>query len=404
MTSTPDRWSSWKRCSFRFLLLYFVLFATPGFLQATGIVAWMGGMVRPDHDFQSTVSTGSGDGIASYVRVLAALSLSVVLSLLWCALDRRRPNDRALSRWLAWGVRYYLAVMMLVYGFSKVLPVQFGTLGLSRLVQPYGDSSPMGLLWTFMAYSREYTFCAGLAEVLAGLMLLFLRTTTLGALLAMAVMSQVFLLNLCYDVPVKLFSLHLLLMGIGLAAGDLRRLADFFLRGRTTCAADRAPLFSSPRANRVFVALKAVAIVIGLAGATWFGVQLDNIERPHLYGIHDVETFEWNGEPRPPLLTDPIRWRSLVVDRLGCRVGRMDGSLERCTFEANADTGAVAFALPEKSARTAWTARRLSPLRVELAGALGDDTVRMILKERDLDEFLLVSRGFHWISPRPFNR
>jgi hypothetical protein len=39
---------------------------------------------------------------------------------------------------------------MLVYGFIKVFPTQFHLPGPGRLVQPYGDSSPMALLWTFM--------------------------------------------------------------------------------------------------------------------------------------------------------------------------------------------------------------------------------------------------------------
>jgi hypothetical protein len=41
----------------------------------------------------------------------------------------------------------------------------------------------MGILWTFMAASTGYTIFAGLAEAVAGLLLLFRRTSTLGALL-----------------------------------------------------------------------------------------------------------------------------------------------------------------------------------------------------------------------------
>ena len=42
----------------------------------------------------------------------------------------------------------------------------------------------------------------------------------LGALIAAVVMSQIVMLNFSYDVPVKLFSMHLLLQALVLAAPD----------------------------------------------------------------------------------------------------------------------------------------------------------------------------------------
>lgn len=57
----------------------------------------------------------------------------------------------------------------------------------------------MGLLWRFMAFSPTVQFLAGLAEVVAAVLLLFGRTAWLGALLAAIDMSVVFLLNLTFD-------------------------------------------------------------------------------------------------------------------------------------------------------------------------------------------------------------
>src|SRR4029079_8818976 len=102
-----------------------------------------------------------------------------------------------------------------------------------RLLEPYGESSPMGLLWTFMGYSLPYngfTVAAGVVRVF----LLFLRrTTTLGALIVSAVMVNVVMLNFCYDVPVKLFSSHLLVMAGILTIPDLRRLAGVLVFNRS---------------------------------------------------------------------------------------------------------------------------------------------------------------------------
>ena len=99
---------------------------------------------------------------------------------------------------------------MILYGASKVFMGQFGPPGFGRLLETYGDSSPMGLLWTFMGFSQGYTFFAGLAEMLGGVLMITRRTTLLGAMVSAGVLSNIVLLNFFYDVPVKQFSSHLL--------------------------------------------------------------------------------------------------------------------------------------------------------------------------------------------------
>jgi hypothetical protein len=62
----------------------------------------------------------------------------------------------------------------------------------------------------------------------AGFLLIFPRTTMLGALVGLADMIQVFMLNMTYDVCVKTTSFHLLLLSLFLLAPDLPRLFTFF--------------------------------------------------------------------------------------------------------------------------------------------------------------------------------
>ena len=131
-------------------------------------------------------------------------------------------------------LRYFLAAMMFVYGFAKVYAIQFRTPWLGRYDQAIGEMSPMGLLWTFMGHSRAYTIFAGLAEVAGGVLLLWRRTAVIGAFVVIAVMTNVVLLNFCYDVPVKLFSVELLAMAIAIVGPQLQRIvgARDGLRGR----------------------------------------------------------------------------------------------------------------------------------------------------------------------------
>jgi hypothetical protein len=119
-----------------------------------------------------------------------------------------------------------------VYGASKIIPLQMPAPSLARLIEPYGDSSPMGLLWTFVGASKEFEILSGCAEMLGGVLLIFPRTTLLGALVCLADTAMIFTFNMCYDVPVKLYSLHLLLMSVFLVAPDFRRLLNLFLLNR----------------------------------------------------------------------------------------------------------------------------------------------------------------------------
>jgi hypothetical protein len=75
-----------------------------------------------------------------------------------------------------------------------------------------------------MAASTAYTFFCGLTEVTAGTLLLFRRTLTVGALVAVAALVNIVLLNFCYDVPVKLYSSHLLMMALFLLIADAKNL------------------------------------------------------------------------------------------------------------------------------------------------------------------------------------
>src|ERR1700760_1056718 len=103
---------------------------------------------------------------------------------------------------------------------------------LKALNETYGASSPMHLLWFFMGFSRPYAIFGGLMEVVPGVLLLFERTETIGALGGAAGMLEGAALNLCYDVPVKLYSTHLFLMSVFLLLPDLKPMWEFFVRRR----------------------------------------------------------------------------------------------------------------------------------------------------------------------------
>jgi hypothetical protein len=120
-----------------------------------------------------------------------------------------------------------LGWFMLDYGSWKVVfPDQMRAPTLSTLLVPFGDLSPTARLWLFMGSSQLYTFCCGAVEMLGGALLFAPCLTTIGALVSAAALTNVFLLDVSYDVAVRQLALLMLLMSVSLLAPDLRRMAD----------------------------------------------------------------------------------------------------------------------------------------------------------------------------------
>ena len=157
----------------------------------------------------STKFTGSGDGLFGWMQVVFILVVALLATVIWSVLDRKRENYVTLHKWFRLWVRFFLLSTMIGYGAAKAIPNQMGLPSLMHLLEPYGKASMMGLLWTFIGASTAYTIFSGCAEILGGLLLIFPRTALAGGLVSTAVMTQVFVFNMCYDVPVKDFFLFI---------------------------------------------------------------------------------------------------------------------------------------------------------------------------------------------------
>jgi len=305
-------WGFVKKLSFRFCFLVFVLyvfFNPNGFIPyidyAYGyyikpfqqFVPWVGKhILRLSYDI-NTFTNGSGDTTYDYVIILLIFFTATVGSLLWTAIDTRRKSYNTLYYWLTVVVRYYAAFTMLNYGFYKVFKLQFPNPSLNRLLEPYGKSSPMGLAWTYMGYSKGFNYFTGFGEVITGLLLLFRRTTLLGAILGLVVAGNIMAINYCFDVPVKLLSTTLVIMSLFLLLQERKRLVDFFITNRQAAPASRhIPKFKKKWLNISMVALKVLLIGYVLFNDVKDASDAlkqygDEAPKPALYGIYNVETF-----------------------------------------------------------------------------------------------------------------
>ena len=354
---------------------------------------------------------GSGDTTYNWVMQLLWIVIAFVAAVIWALADRRRPSYQQFSYWMKILVRYYLALMLFVYGFDKVIKLQFPFPSLYRLTESYGDSSPMGLAWTFVGYSKGYNIFIGGAEVLAGVLLFFKRTTLFGALVAMTVMANVAAMNFAYDIPVKIFSVNLLVAATWIAWFDKERLLCVFFLNRPVPAAQLEMPFKTKWKKILQSSVKALAILFALYASLWSALQAESqygedLPKPPLYGIYDTRVFVKGKDTLPPLTTDTLRWKRVIVSSAGAvRVINMADSIKRMDFLVDTIARTARFRSLEDSTQQ-FVLRYRQPDKQHLVfeGSMNKDSIWINMQVYDINKFRLVNRGFHWINEYPFNR
>jgi uncharacterized membrane protein YphA (DoxX/SURF4 family) len=423
-------WSLGLRVAFRFCFVYFGLYCI--YTQVFGGLISIPKMESIDlsslwpmrqitfwtaaHIFHAKLplvfaNSGSGDKTFDWVLAFFLLVCAALATAIWSLLDRRRENYITLHKWFRLFIRFALASQLVGYGMAKVIPMQMPFPYLTRLIEPFGNFSPMGVLWSSIGASPAYEMFAGSAEMLGGVLLILPWTTMLGALVCVADMTQIFMLNLTYDVPVKLFSFHLLLMALFLLAPEFQRLADFFFRNRTVAPCTQPQLFQTRRANRIAIAVQIVFGIwmIGTAAyGGWYEWHTYGGGRPKsaLYGIWNVDELSIDSQIRSPLLTDYDRWRRVVFDfPEAMAFQRMDNSVAYYTVAINVNDKTLALTrVSDKNWKGNFTFQRVAPDQLILDGEMGSHKTHMQLQLVDRSKFMLVSRSFHWVQEYPVNR
>ncbi len=420
-------WTPGKKVLFRFVFVYFSIYILPfplAWLPYTDWFStvfnslWMAPVVwTGNHIFNlaneiRVLPNGSGDTTFNYVQVFLFLVLAIVATTAWSLLDRKRPHYERLLYWLTIIIRYYLGIVALTYGFAKVIKTQFPFPPMTWLMESYGDSSPMRLLWTFMGYSAVYNVFTGMGEVLGGLLLFFRRTKMVGSLILAAVMSNVVLINFAYDVPVKLFSSHLLLMLFFLLAPDVANLWKFLVLRQAVEAAVSQPVFVQKKWKSILLTAKLVFIVGLIVVHVFNGLSMIRTKKDlpvaaGLEAVYDVDTFVLKNDTLPPLMNDKRRWKRILIDQGGMsNVEYMDGAV--IWYRYDQDTVKHTIALTTPGSKTGYH------FSYDLSGSAGhevwrgawsdSDSLQLTVARSSMKDFPLVSRGFHWINEYPFNR
>lgn len=230
-------------------------------------------------------------------------------------LPTRSVRKERLSTGFPLLLRAALALSMIGSGTARLIPVQMPPLKPLDLWQRLGELTQGELLRTLIGASPVFQSFTGLAALLGGVLLLFRRTTLLGALICAANLAMAVTLALCYDLPSKLWVSCLFVLSLLLVAPDLRRLLALFILDRTVKPAAEVPPapFRGPKwPDRLLLLLGVGVLAWGAAVAVPRFREL-HPPKPPLYGAWTVEELTVDSEES----ADPQRWRRAVFQDPG---------------------------------------------------------------------------------------
>ena len=417
------------KLAFRFFFIYFLLTIAPWYYlyPIPGAGHFTGGVYQVESWIVETANRyilhvkdtlnanggGSGDTSYAWAQLFTYLIIAVLGSIVWAAVDRKKNRTYPkLEYGLITLVRYFLAMHAFGYGIIKLFALQMPFPNLSQLATPLGDYLPMRLSWMFMGYSTSYQQFAGLMEVIVGVLLMYRKTATLGAAMGAGVFANVFVMNISYDIPVKIFSLQLMVCALFLLAQDWRRLANFFFRNTAAEPTSTYDLVLTSRWTRIArIGLKALfifyfALMPFYESRERYQQEANRKElKPIRVGVYDIETMIRNRDTVRMSAGD-YAWKDFIFDYNGLgSVNTLDSMFRQryrrgyFTYQPDTVTQTIGFKkfMFDTTYMFRLNYRVVNDSTLALSGAVRSDSIYLLL-HRSRRHFQLAERQFHWLS------
>jgi len=356
---------------------------------------------------------GSGDTSYGWAALWLFMSFAFLCCIIWSILDRKRPAYRQLNYWLCLFTRYYLAMTAFSYGILKLFAAQMPFPSESMLATPLGDLLPMRLSWMFIGYSAPYQIFSGVMEVFTGFLLLYRRTATLGSMMATAVFTNVMVLNLSYDIPVKIYSMELVFLCLFLLANEWRRIACFlvFNRPTQTCYLyDYAYTKRWMKITRIVLKIIFIGVFVCYTFYQWLDYSHEfygaKEVKPIKPGLYDVPLYVVNHDTIPNLVSDTLRWQDVIFEKAGYGTIKTSDTAfrkmyRRARFAYSTDTTLQLLNISKNPGDSNFIYSMHYQMpddnTIRLWGKRNNDSVYIELRKSNR-HFQLAEKQFHWLS------
>ena len=418
-----------KNILFKIAFIFFTLFTLPlfWFSQIPGIpliskyynkmLSWIVGFFNSNFlhvkEELNMMGYGSGDTTYSWAEFFTHIILAVIGSFIWTLIDRNRKSYKTLHYWLNNFIRYYVSLIAFLYGIIKLFTLQMPFPNLSQLATPLGDFLPMRFSWMFIGYSTSYQIFSGIAEILVGILLLNRKTVNFGSLLGVGVFANVFILNMSYDIPVKIFSFELLMCCVYLVLMDWNRVLNFFILNKSVSSSKLfEPIYTKKWQKIMRWIFKGAFIlffVLKPLKTSWNryqGIKNPKEEGPIKQGVYEVKSFIKNNDTLAIPLVKDQEWKDFIFDKNGSgSINTLDTLFNQryrrgyFLFEPDTASNNIEFRKSWRDTTPIFTLNYtlLNDRDIQLYGKVNTDSISISLFRTDR-HFQLTERQFHWVS------
>jgi len=353
------------------------------------------------------VSAIISDSTGMYLHVFNLAVVSLLLAVGWTVIQKSQPHFAQWKYWLHSFAAYYLALLLLRYGFDKVFKHQFYLPEPNTLFTSLGQLSPDILYWSTIGSSWSYSVFAGVIELIPGVLLLFQRTRQLGAMIALMVMANVVMINFAFDVSVKVLSLFLLGLCLMIAWPGMEKIFRLLVRQQQVDGQQWRLTFASRKRALLYAVSKSFVIGLIAVEVLFVFVQAGNYNddvaaRPFLHGAYQVEVQH---------LADSTSWISeeankkmkrIFIHRAGYFIVQQadDTFIDYPLQYDYANEQLILHPNGKPVIRCNYAYSEEDSL-LHLRGALGSGMGEVQARKLNLDKLPLRAQEFHWTMDAP---
>ncbi len=253
----------------------------------------------------------SSDSLEMFILVFLLLIISVLLQLILKNISKWETIKAKIFYFIKAIILCYLVTILFKYGFDKIFKKQFYLPEPNILYTPFGQLDKDILYWSTMGTSYTYSVITGILEVIAGLFILIRKTRTIGLILCLGILFNILLINISFDISVKLFSCCLIFFTLVLLSPTLPNMPRFFLGKKLIEQAPEFTLKNSVHSHPIRVSILTFIIGLILIESLYPHIRSGNYNddkeaRPYLHGAYQVISVH-SGVTQTDSIVSPIK-------------------------------------------------------------------------------------------------
>jgi hypothetical protein len=330
-----SEWTDAQKVIFRIAFIFFALFSIPldvGFYKLLWYIDYAHLNYRHlteifvfyNPQFLNHFSEGGFFGWQSYANILLILVVAIAGGLIWTYLDRSRGEYNVLYYWVRVLARYRVGYAGIAWGYKKLfimqMPEQYEGLWNTPLI----DFFAKRLYWEHISISPSYEFFLGFAEFIGGFLLLFRRTTTIGAFITLAVFGNIAIANHAYDIGEQVPSACMAMLSIFILWRDLPAIWSLVVKERDAAVTRFYPVLSKWQNllrltvkysfNFVFVVLFCILEIYAFTHNDFYKIP-NTPGLTNARGYYNVTEFRLNNQLIPYSPFDKKRWQDVTFEK-----------------------------------------------------------------------------------------